>query len=953
VKKKKTHAVRVTAQRVVFVVVVVVAMVRRGARRVTAAVVMIVVVVVAVTPSEATTCAYAARRETCAARTGFDAASANASASACGGALNGAVVCETHGHGIAFDGASTRLAASASASAWVRAVRESEAFTIEIAASLRSTPSGGAGASGRQPLITLSTTDIASEEENACLEEIGGYDLAVWLQNRRVFVEIREPWLYDGSLSCSSTSVFDWTGVQTLNIGDIHRIAVVYDVNGIRVWVNDTLSFPPPLRLDFKLSPGGAAASMWDATSSSRFVLGAYGGAYFRGTMYDVRLRDRALNASEIAELANAPLANASPHPTSQNITMAEDSIATISLDAVDADGDDIFFDIVRLPNRGALFADSACVEPITVTPHRLRAPEVWYAPDRNEYSPPDVDYASFEFIATDDADMVNINDRALVRVRVTSVNDAPEPSQASVDSMVSILGYAPTRARFAARDVDRTCPPDYPDCVRDSFTSVVITRAPALGTLYASCDDDVALDGAAVARDGWTRSSAPGTDDDGLLCFTYVYSGDAVMGDTRDAVEYVIHDAHGATSATLKMEFSIQSPCVALSREHVVDEDAKGDVTFTAACVDSTVANGTVAHISMLPRYGTVSTEMMELRESSCSIEQRASCETWANAYGGGQYDDVRCVCGAIEYSPARDYFNTPSVDVYGATIAFDDAYAPPWPVGSADAMRVTLATTNGWRTIPYVTYVWVRARVDAPTIRIDRHGLRNIEPIVPDSTSYVLSNAIDIDAHPDYDVDAMAVTVWSPNARLLELIATADVLENAGVSSGVSTSHLLPDVDTRPNAVRFIGAASAIRQTLRFGAIAYAPFDATVPAFYDVIHVRVVVGLRPLTTPQCVSPWQTPPCRFTSIIDVPRCDAVAVDGATSPCAVDTEFLLPIADAPTYIAQASDQDNPKNRTRAERAAIVFAIVFAFAFVATALALKLLKCLRAGLLGSF
>ena len=129
--------------------------------------------------------------------------------------------------------------------------------------------------------------------------------------------------------------------------------------------------------------------------------------------------------------------------------------------------------------------------------------------------------------------------------------------------------------------------------------------------------------------------------------------------------------------------------------------------------------------------------------------------------------------------------------------------------------------------------------------------------------------------------------------------------------------------------------------------------PFDATVPAFYDVIHVRVVVGLRPLTTPQCVSPWQTPPCRFTSIIDVPRCDAVDVGGATSPCAVDTEFLIPIADAPTYIAQALDQDNPQNRTRAERAAIVFAIVFAFAFVATAFALKLLKCLRAGLIGSF
>ena len=913
------------------------------------------VVTVAVTADAAATCAYAASRETCSSTTGFDAASASASASACGGAVYGRVACEAHSNGVAFDGVSTRLVASAPAAAWVNAARASKAFTVEIAAALRAPASGGSSSSsGRQPLVTLSTTDVV-DDEALCLDAIGGYDLAVWLENRRVVAQMREPWSQDGSLSCSSTSGFQNIDVQLLGVGDIHRIAVVYDVDGIRVWVNGTQSVPPPSSVNVKLSPGGEAASMWN-TTSSKFIFGAQGGKYFKGTMYEVRLHDRALSADEIVERANTPLTNSSPHPVTQNVTMDEDAIAAISLDAVDAEGDVVYIRIVRLPNRGALCVDSACSESITTTPYQLRAREVWYAPARDEYSAPDVDYATFEFIAIDDAGGVNVDDRGVVHVRVRSLNDAPESSRGG-GAVISIFGYAPTRAQFSARDVDQVCPPDYPDCARDSFKKIVITRAPALGTLYASCGDTEALDGSVAASDGWTRSAATGMDNDALLCFTYVYSGDVVIGNALDDVEYVIHDAYGATSATLKTAFSIQSPCIALSREHVIDEDNVVDLTFTAVCVDASAAHGLTAHVSSLPKHGTASSDTMKLRESSCSIEQHAACETWANnTYRGGAPDDnIRCVCGAIGYAPPRDYFNTPSIDLYGVAIALGDANAPHWPVGAADAMSVTLATSNGWRTTPYATYVWVRAALDLPKIRIDRHWLRNIEPIVPETTSYVLSNAIDIDVHPDYDVDAMAVTLSSTNARTLDMVAD-DVLQGAGESDDMH-ARLLPDVDDRPNAVRFIGAPSAIRRTLRSGTIAYVPFDATAPAFYDVIHVRVVVGIRPLTSPPCVSPWQTPPCRFTSIIDVPPCGASNFTATTSAssCAVDVDIHLPVADAPSYVAQKSHWNNPKNRTRAERAAVVFAIVFAFAFVVTAIALKFLKLLRAALnlIGSF
>lgn len=879
--------------------------------------------------ASAGTCAYASRRETCATTRGFE---ADGGSEACGGATLGVVACERRRNGARFDGVKSRLDAANVARGAMDAVRASGEFTIEIAA----TPE--AETSGRQPLATFAITSARSNEEPFCGSAGGGYYLSIWLQRRRVYAQFRKPGI--ASFTCSEIDVFSWTGVAVLDSGSVHRIAVTYDANGARLFVNGTQSFPPPMRLDYALSPGGDAMTTWNR-DAARLIVGAYAGDYFTGVIYAINVHDRALNASELLERANAPLENSRPFPLSQNVTMDEDATASIMLDAYDADGDETTLDIVRLPSRGAIFADSALLSAINVVPYRLSARErkVWFQPARDEYSALGVDYDAFEFAARDAGGSI-ATDRGVVRIRVTSVNDVPIAGNET--RSVSILGYAPERVRLIATDVDQACPPNVANCARDRFTSIVISREPTLGALYASCDDKSALLAAQVVRNRTNITFSTGSNED-ITCFTYVYGGAIGAVGAVDSVEYVITDSYGATSATLDMKFSIQSPCVMLDREHSTKEDEIGEITLTAACVGSSGEGGLAARASLLPKYGTLSSRSVGLNVSFCSDHQRSVCETWATA-DGKKYDAVECACGVVNYVPNRDYFNTPSVDVYGQPIKIGDESAPEWKLGEPDDMRFTLATSDGWTTIPYAVYIWVRRTIDAPTVLIDRRKLKQMTPIVPETTSYVLSEAVDILMHPDYDIDAMSLTIWSLTARSIELVGDALVGDDAEV-------HILPDVDSRSNSVRLIGAPSAIRHTLRQGKLAYTPRDANTRAFFDVLHLRVIVGERPFRSPPCTSAWQTPPCRFDTTTDAPQCASNA-SSPSSSCAFETEFELPIADSPSYVAELARRSNPHGRTAAERAAVVFAIVFSAAFVATAIAIKLtsivLRCVRAG-----
>jgi len=812
--------------------------------------------------------------------------------------------CATTGRGVTFTSRGERLVSTSTTNEAIEAVRMGDgAFTLAVAVE----PSADAVAAAdgvARPIVTLSTTLNESAWTHWCADDVGGYYASLWMRDGWLEMKTRAPHP-TAPFQCTSTHAMRSDDVPKLARGCVNRVAVTYDPSlGLRFFINGTRAFPPSTWGSAYGLAAGDVASTWSA-AASRVVVGAYGDRSFLGTVYAVDVYDVALSDDELVEDASAHAERPRwmPRPISRDVVVGEDEATNIALAAHPGDGERdraLRFTVVSLPSRGVMYDASDNARVVSV-PHALERPMVRFAPERNAYSieAGDADdargeYARFHFKVRDadgddgdDEDDTDAAERGVVRIRVVSANDAP--SAASV-RLVAYVGV-PERVRLPFEDIDATCPENVASCRGDRATSVRITRAPERGRLYA-CDDAETM--SRVVRDG-TNVTSP-TD---VLCFAYV--GDETSA--RDSFEYVVADESGAHSDAGTVSIALKSPCTLLRRTHDALEDETSTIGVTAACFGLNTSWSVFASAVSAPMHGAITSEVndVRLRRDACSDDQNATCEEW-----GVVASSVSCFCGGFEYAPERNYYNTPNTDVYGDVMVAGPNGATGGEFGQPDIIRMTVRTSNGWMTDPFIAYVNVRNAFDAPRVSIDGDAFTRIERIAANTTSFALSGAIDIDVAPDYDASAMSVTIWSSYAKVLEIrgAAAAALARRGGVA----------------NTVSLIGNPSAIADVLRNAQIAYAPKDTGKPAFDDEIRIRVVAGLRPVGGALCREATKSD-CQFESSHDAPACDTTGA--TTSPCVVSASVRLPIADSPSYV-EARDASAASGRSLEARARTVF-----------------------------
>lgn len=857
----------------------------RGARRCAKRALVLACAVRCVGGAPAATCAYGAAWAACA-RAGR--AEARDARGTCARAT-GDGICLVGSDGVRFARGDRGLVSEAreDGSAGVRAIASGgRGFTVEAVA----IPDARAPDAGTyEPIVAFSASRDETTWRNMCGASVGGFYLAIWIHLDRVGLKMRAPHAHAAFRCTSDTSMYH-PDIAPLARGSVNVIAVTYGVEGIAVAVNGTRTFPlAAFGADFALEPGGDAARVWNA-SNSRIVIGAYGEDAFSGVIQAVNIYDYVLNERELLEAARMAVPNSKPRARDVNVTCAEDESTRFELHSDDAEGDAARFRILSLPMRGRVYDDTDGAE-IVVVPYDLVGSTVRFAPTQNEHSVSSAaderyEYASFEFDAHDDETNSTTDTTCtycgVVKVRVLSVNDEPTSSD------VSVMAYAgvPKRVQLPFSDVDDA----------DGSTSIVIIRAPTFGML-ASCDNSssVLLDNSTI-----NVSGAP--------CVEYV------VVDPRfptDSFEYIITDAEGGRSAPATATIAIKTPCVLLDRRQTIEEDRTAKIGVVAACV---VSRATLARVMSPPLHGDIlSDNVINLETSACSSAQNILCEEW---WVNISSSSPSCACGTFDYLPNRDYFNVPAVDVYGQEISLNGTSAASWALGTPDSVNMTIQTLDGWSTEPYAMYISVKNVFDAPTIRVHRHVIDGAGVITPNTTSFVLSGAIDIDIAPDYDVHAISVTLSSPYARILEL---RDARFDWLVPPGGGDARIL----------RLAGSASAVADALRRATIAYMPRDANIPATEDRVKVRIAVGLRTIMSTPCEIIDSKRLCYFQSTASATSC--TSDEPPSLPCVIETQIPIALADAPSYVAAVSEsrrRQSATSRSLSARARAVFFIWF-------------------------
>ena len=817
--------------------------------------------------------------------------------------------CAPGGRGVTFRSRGERLVSTSTTNGAIEAARGGGgggAFTLAVAVEPSADAPEEPGVA--RPIVTFSTTLNESAWTHWCADEEGGYYLSLWTRDGWLETKARAPHP-TAAFQCTSTRGMRSNDVPKLVPGRVTRAVVTYDPTlGVRVFIDGERAFPAlSWGSNYAHEAAGDVPSTWTA-SSSRVVVGAYGDRSFLGTVHAVDVYDVALSDDELVEDASRPRWSPPPPPPSRDVVVVvgDDAPTDIALDARlsdprDDDDRPLRFILLSLPTRGTVYvgSDDARVESV---PRALERPTVRFSPAGESSAEEDAsgEYARFHFEAReslndddDDDDGVAV-ERVVVRVRVVRANAAPRAGNARVVAVVGV----PERVRLPFEDDDAVCPENVATCRGDRATSVRITRAPERGRLYA-CDDAGTM--SRVVRDGTNVTSA--TADADVLCFAYV--GDETSA--RDSFEYVVADESGAHSDAGTVSIVLESPCTLLRRTHDALEDETSTIEVTAACVGLNASTRVFASAVSSPMHGEITSEMedVSLRRDACSDEQHATCGEW-----GVGASSASCFCGGFEYAPDRNYFNTPNKDVYGEFMATGPNGARGGGFGQPDIVRVTVRTSNGWITNPFIAYVNVRNVFDAPSVSIDGDAFARIERIAANTTSFALSGAVDIDPAPDYDASAMSVTMWSSYAKVLEIQgAAAAALSSRGAAA---------------NTVSLIGAPSAIADVLRNAQIAYAPKDTGKPAFDDEIQIRVVAGLRPVVGDFCREATKSA-CQFESAHDAPACDTTGAN--TSPCVVSASIRLPIADSPSYVEARDAASSGRSLEARARAVFLFWLI--------------------------
>jgi len=877
---------------------------RRRTARTTVPVLLVsvFVVVAAVGDASATRidamCAYETTRETCSSWRGFTETTADV---ACGAPM-GHVACDARGNGVRFD-PDEEHQLEMDGYGTIEALRRSGgSFTIEVAARL-------ATRYDLHPLVTLAIGPWAYGEAFTCAAVETGFYLSLYVRYARVVVEMRVPWDSSDAFYCATS---ESPSSAELTVGDIHRIGVVYDKDSLsqKIFVNGTQVYPVVGGNDAPLSRLDVMGAV-DARQS-RIVVGEFGQKYFNGTMYAVRIYDRALNATEMMLTSEEPLPNSKPVPVSQTLTIDEDQGVAIDFVAWDVDGDEVSFEIDTLPLRGTLYdrmPDGGVDEMIEITrdmtPYRLRSSGVWFEPFPNEYSAAGREYARILFNAYDGQSASSENGRVVVHV--DNVNDVPT----SVSSHVVVTGKFAARFQLSFLDEDGTCPPNVVPCTGDAVASVLITRAPTKGDVYTCNHYGTSQP---ILNGTYVTASSVGED---ILCFVYSFGEQTTA---IDSMEYVVIDRYGGSSEPTEVDFRIVHPCASLGRHQTVMEDEVSSITITVVCVvDDTTTVST--EMVRMPIHGQISSTSGE----NCSSTQHALCDAWGQERS--TVDEQRslvCLCSSFTYTPEADYFNLPGTDIYGHSMHLGGTPAAHWNVGQSDTFQITLETSDGWMTAPFISHIWVKNVADAPEVRIREDALRQIGAIEPGTESDVLTNMIAIDINPDYDAFAMRVNIRSAYAEALRLVRNSDDLL----------------VNERPDSrtIQISGSPSLVSKTLKEASIIYIPGDTNTTAFTDTVYISIFIGGVPWTL--CSEPNSSALC-FTGI-SLTEYPCSTPSPSQLPCAIERTLSISIAAAPDYKDLLSALQD--NRTPAELARAVFLIWF----IATVILIQILRKLFEG-----
>ena len=200
----------------------------------------------------------------------------------------------------------------------------------------------------------FATQELIAKSANG---SVNGYDLA--LATSGTATTSSRPFVRFNQLA-SPADVFRVSAVSTYPIdGTWMHVAATYDGTTIRLYING-------------VEEGSIVANVAIATNSLPLSIGAEsnGARALQGAMDDIRLYSRALSASEISALATVAPANTAPVATNGTLAVSQDTPASGTLQATDADSNPLTYSIVANGTKGTAVVTNAATGAYTYTPN-------------------------------------------------------------------------------------------------------------------------------------------------------------------------------------------------------------------------------------------------------------------------------------------------------------------------------------------------------------------------------------------------------------------------------------------------------------------------------------------------------------------------------------------------------------------------------------------------------
>ena len=385
----------------------------------------------------------------------------------------------------------------------------------------------------------------------------------------------------------------------------------------------------------------------------------------------------RPLMPLEVAQNHAAGIDNSAPLASGAVMTVAEDScskIPPLNGFASDADNQPPFsrnqtLSISLDPSsleRGALYSDSDCTEPLPTIEAIMFTPPLYFRPAADEHSEGGT-YARLRWTVSDDAPAYNGSDSALLTFAVSPVNDPPVPLDAAT---TVYLGLA-TLLLANGTDVDAEDPAHPVGSAR-----LTVRSLPAYGELREVLDD-----GSPGAPLG-VGSSVPNA----TLFYRSTYDFGSTTGLTvvaHDAFQYQLRDSQGLESvSTARYDITILSglDAIAGASEALEEEptviELRGINQRSSRVGGGGAAATTAFAITQLPRSGTLSQYDPGGYLSRGAVINESGIVLWDSNRVCA--DDPAFLCPRLVYEGDRDFFSVPTRTRAGRLLnVTDDLFA------------------------------------------------------------------------------------------------------------------------------------------------------------------------------------------------------------------------------------------------------------------------------------